>query len=79
MNNEEYIFKKLENLSPVDKVLCEKIVKALGEWAPPKDVAKYLGQHINTIYGKINNEEIISRKIGVRRVVFVPSVILIME
>lgn len=79
MSNEEYIFKKLENLSPVDKILSDKIVKSLGEWATPKDVAKYLGRHINTIYEKINNEEILSRKIGVRRVIYVPSIILIME
>ena len=51
MSNEEYIFKKLENLSSVDKILSDKIVKSLGkEWATPKEVADYLGRHINTIY-----------------------------
>ncbi len=80
MSNEEYIFKKLEKLSPVDKILSDKIVKSLGkEWATPKEVADYLGRHINTIYEKINNEEILSRKIGVRRVIYTPSIILIME
>lgn len=80
MSNEEYIFKKLENLSPADKILSEKIEKSLGkEWVTPKEVAEYLGRHINTIYEKINNEEILSRKIGVRRVIYTPSIILIME
>lgn len=80
MSNEEYIFKKLENLSPEDKILSEKIEKSLGkEWVTPKEVADYLGRHINTIYEKINNEEILSRKIGVRRMIFTPSIILIME
>ncbi|MBM6690468.1 helix-turn-helix domain-containing protein [Fusobacterium mortiferum] len=80
MSNEEYIFKKLENLSPADKILSEKIEKSLGkEWVTPKEVAEYLGRHINTIYEKINNEEILSRKIGVRRMIFTPSIILIME
>ena len=31
MSNEEYIFKKLEKLSPVDKILSDKIVKSLGK------------------------------------------------
>ena len=80
MSNEEYIFKKLENLSPADKILSEKIEKSLGkEWVTPKEVAEYLGRHINIIYEKINNEEILSRKIGVRRMIFTPSIILIME
>ena len=80
MSNEEYIFKKLEKLSLVDKILSDKIVKSLGkEWATPKEVADYLGRHINTIYEKINNGEILSRKIGVRRVIYTPSIILIIE
>lgn len=80
MSNEEYILKKLKNLSPADKILSEKIEKSLGkEWVTPKEVAEYLGRHINTIYEKINNEEILSRKIGVRRMIFTPSIILIME
>lgn len=80
MTNEEYILKKLDNLSSVDKSLSEKIVQSLGkEWVTPKEVANYLGRHINTIYEKINNEEILSRKVGVRRIIFAPSIILIME
>ena len=80
MSNEEYILKKLENLSPVNRAISERIVKSLGkEWATPKEVAGYLGRHINTIYEKINNGEILSRKIGVRRVIYTPSIILIME
>lgn len=80
MSNEEYILKKLENLSPVNRAISERIVKSLGkEWATPKEVVDYLGRHINTIYEKINNGEILSRKIGVRRVIYTPSIILIME
>lgn len=80
MSNEEYILKKLENLSPVNRAISERIVKSLGkEWATPKEVTDYLGRHINTIYEKINNGEILSRKIGVRRVIYTPSIILIME
>ena len=80
MSNEEYILKKLENLSPVNRAISERIVKSLGkEWATRKAVADYLGRHINTIYEKINNGEILSRKIGVRRVIYIPSIILIME
>lgn len=80
MSNEEYILKKLENLSPVNRAISERIVKSLGkEWATPKEVADYLGRYINTIYEKINNGEILSRKIGVRRVIYTPSIILIME
>ena len=80
MSNEEYILKKLENLSPVNRAIGERIVKSLGkEWATPKEVADYLGRHINIIYEKINNGENLSRKIGVRRVIYTPSIILIME
>ena len=80
MSNEEYILKKLENLSPADKVLSERMVKSLGkEWVTPKEVADYLGRHINTIYEKIRREEIIFKKIGVRKMIFAPSIILIME
>lgn len=79
MSNEEYIVKKLESLNQVDKMLSNKIVATLGEWATPKNVASYLGRHINTLYERINNEEIISRKIGGRRLIYTPSIILIME
>ena len=30
MNSEEYIYKKLDNLSPLDKALSEEMVKNLG-------------------------------------------------
>ena len=82
-SDKEYVSIKqteLENLSPVNRAISERIVKSLGkEWATPKEVADYLGRHINTIYEKINNGEILSRKIGVRRVIYTPSIILIME
>ena len=31
MSNEEYILKKLENLSPVNRDISERIVKSLGK------------------------------------------------
>ena len=41
MEREEYIFKKLGNLSPMNKTLADEIVKELGEWATINEVAKY--------------------------------------
>lgn len=80
MSNEEYILRKLENLSPEDKILSEKIVKDLKkEWITVKKLADYLDIHTNTIYKKIKTGEILSKKIGVKRVIFVPSIILIMK
>lgn len=80
MNNEEYILRKLENLSPEEKILSEKIVKDLKkEWVTVKKLADYLDIHINTIYNKIKTGEILSKKIGTKRVIFVPSIILIMK
>lgn len=49
MNREEYIYMKLESLSPLDKALSKEMVKYLGEWATIEEVAKYLKKHKNTI------------------------------
>lgn len=79
MSNEEYIFYKLERLSPADKILCNKIVKSLGEWSSIKKVANYLNLHPNTIYEKVGAGEIISRKIKGKILIFSQSIVLIME
>lgn len=79
MSNEEYILRKLDNLSPVDKILCEKIVKALGEWCSIKKVAKYLDSHPNTIYEKVSEGEIISRRVKGKILIYSQSLVLIME
>lgn len=79
MSNEEYIFKKLENLSPVDKILSDKIVKTLGEWSSIKKVAKYLDSHPNTIYEKVSEGEIISRRVKGKILIYSQSLVLIME
>lgn len=79
MSNEEYIFKKLENLSPVDRILCEKIVKALGEWCSIRKVAKYLDSHPNTIYEKVSEGEIFARRIKGKILIYSQSLVLIME
>ena len=45
MEREEYIFKKLGNLSPMNKTLADEIVKELGEWTTINEVAKYFNLH----------------------------------
>ena len=56
MNSEEYIYRKLDTLSSLDKVLSEEMVKHLGEWATIDDVAKYFKKHRNTICYKWKQE-----------------------
>ena len=79
MTTEEYILKKLDNLSEVDKVLARNIVKNLGQWSSEKEVASYLKRHKNTIYEKINANEVISRTIGGRKLIYSPSIILLLR
>lgn len=79
MSNEEYILKKLENLSPANKILSDKIVKSLGEWSSIKKVANYLDCHPNTIYEKVSEGEVISRRIKGKILIFSQSLVLIME
>ncbi|WP_294666157.1 DNA-binding protein [uncultured Fusobacterium sp.] len=79
MNNEEYILKKLESLSPVDKALVEKIAAHLGEWATVEEVAKYFKKHRNTICEKINNGDILYRRIGVNFLIYTRSLIFLLE
>ena len=46
MNSEEYIYRKLDTLSSLDRVLSEEMVKHLGEWTTIDDVAKYFNIEI---------------------------------
>lgn len=79
MNNEEYILKKLESLSPVDKALVEKMVASLGEWCTVGSVAKYFNKHRNTICERINNGDILYRRIGVNFLIYTRSLIFLLE
>lgn len=79
MNNEEYILKKLESISSTDKVLSKEIVTTLGEWATVEEVAKYLKKHRNTICEKINNGDILYRRIGVSFLIYTRSLIFLLE
>lgn len=79
MSKEKKILKRLDNLSEEDKLLCQEIVKVLGEWSKPREVAAYLKKHITTIYEMINNEDIEARRIGGRLRILSKSLILILE
>lgn len=76
---EEYILLKLESLSKVDKILVEVIVKELGVWAKPSDVARHFNRGVRTIYELIENEEVIVRKMGKGLRIYSRSLILVLE
>lgn len=79
MNNEEYILKKLESLSPVDKALSKEIVATLGEWATTEKVARYFNKHRNTITYKLEEGNILYRKIGPNTLIYTRSLIFLLE
>lgn len=79
MEREEYIFKKLGNLSTVDKTLAEEMVKNLGEWTTVKKTAKYFNKHRNTIYDKVEGGDILHKKIGTSIVIYTKSLIFLLE
>lgn len=79
MKKEKNIMLELENLSKEDELLVKQLVKDLGAWAAPKDIAKYLKKHITTIYDMINNGDIEARRIGGRLRVFSKSLILVLK
>ncbi|EGR54173.1 hypothetical protein FVAG_03131, partial [Fusobacterium varium ATCC 27725] len=58
MNSEEYIYRKLDTLSSLDKVLSEEMVKHLGEWATIDDVAKLILKNIGILYATSWKQEI---------------------
>lgn len=78
-NSEEYILLKLENLSKANEILVESIVKELGEWAKPIDVAKYFNRGKRSIYELIENEEVIARRMGNGLRIYSKSLILVLE
>lgn len=79
MTTEEYIMKSLKNLSGVDRILANKIVQRLGEWSTVSEVAKYLKKHKNTIYEKVNENEVLSRTIGGRKLIYSASIIFLLR
>ena len=79
MEREEYIFKKLGNISALDKALAEKIVEDIGEWATVNEVAKYFKKHTNTIYNKVEEGDILHRKMGTSILIYTRSLIFLLE
>ncbi|WP_278571996.1 helix-turn-helix domain-containing protein [Fusobacterium ulcerans] len=79
MEREEYIFKKLGNISALDKALAEKIVEDIGEWATVNEVAKYFKKHRNTIYNKVEEGDILHRKMGTSILIYTRSLIFLLE
>lgn len=79
MNNEEYILKKLESLSQVDKLLTEKMVAHLGEWCTIGSAAKYFNKHRNTICTRLEEEDILYRRIGTNISIYTRSLIFLLE
>ncbi|MEE0137661.1 helix-turn-helix domain-containing protein [Fusobacterium ulcerans] len=79
MEREEYIFKKLGNISALDKALAEKIVEDIGEWATVNEVAKYFKKHRNTIYNRVEEGDILHRKIGTSILIYTRSLIFLLE
>lgn len=79
MNSEEYIYRKLENLSSLDKALSEEIVRHLGEWTTIDNVAKYFKKHRNTICSKLEAGDILYRRIGTSILIYTRSLIFLLE
>ena len=79
MEREEYIFKKLGNISALDKTLAEKIVEDIGEWATVNEVAKYFKKHRNTIYNRVEEGDILHRKMGTSILIYTRSLIFLLE
>ena len=79
MTREEYIYKQLVNLSPLDKALSQEIAATLGEWATIEEVAKYLKKHKNTIYDKVDGGDFLYRRIGPSILIYTRSIIFLLE
>lgn len=79
MNREEYIYKKLESLSSLNKALSQEMVTSLGEWATIEEVAKYLKRHKNTIYDKVDGGDLLYRRIGPSILIYTRSLIFLLE
>lgn len=79
MNREEYIYRKLEGLSSLNKALSQEMVASLGEWATIEEVAKYLKRHKNTIYDKVDGGDLLYRRIGPSILIYTRSIIFLLE
>lgn len=79
MTREEYMYQKIANLSPVNKALAEEMVEHLGEWATINKVAEYFNKHRNTIYSRVENEDIFYRKLGTGILIYTKSLIFLLE
>ena len=79
MNSEEYIYKKLDNLSPLDKALSEEMVKNLGEWTTIDIVSKYFKKHRNTISYKLEAGDILYRRLGTSILIYTRRLIFLLE
>ncbi|MFV0579777.1 MAG: DNA-binding protein [Fusobacterium ulcerans] len=79
MEREEYIYKKLGNLSALDKAQAEEMVKNLGEWTTVRKAAKYFNKHRNTICYKLEEGDILYRKIGTSILIYTRSLIFLLE
>lgn len=79
MEREEYIYRKLEGLSSLNKALSQEMVASLGEWATIEEVAKYLKRHKNTIYDKVDGGDLLYRRIGPSILIYTRSIIFLLE
>ena len=79
MDREEYIYRKLEGLSSLNKALSQEMVASLGEWATIEEVAKYLKRHENTIYDKVDGGDLLYRRIGPSILIYTRSIIFLLE
>lgn len=78
MSTEEYIFDRLEHLSKTDQILANDFEANLGTWCTVTDAAKYLKKHKNTIYDRVNNQEVLSKKFSNRKLIYSPSLVLLL-
>ena len=79
MTTEEYILKKLENLSEEEQKNSDAIVEALGVWATPQEVADYMGKHINTVYTWQKEGILISKRAGRAIRIYSASLVFLLD
>ena len=76
---ELYIMKKLLKLSEVEKIFLADMLESLGDWNTVDGVAKYFCKSKKAIYRRIYNEELITRNLGTRVLVYTKSLICLLE
>lgn len=79
MSQDEYIIHKLHNLSNIDQMLSEDIEEDLGRWCTIDEAAKYLKKHKNSIYNRVNNKEVLSKKFSNNKLIYSKSLILLLD